>query len=176
MFCNFHFVFLQFRERVSDIIESEYEKTEAYLSKWLIPNNFNLNVAEKTFRNHKNWRQEKGIDGILDEDMSEIEEMFPFAVAGFDKVGRPLLFMKIGGCNLKEALDNGGRDKLIRYTVKQFETAAVLCKRQHARTSGEAHEFVGIVDMEGFSFRHVTSTSGKKKYYFYIYYLYRIFL
>ncbi len=162
-------MFLKFREEVWDLLESEYENSEAYLSKWLVNKNYCRRAAEKSLRDHKEWRKEHKIDGIGAEETGELEEVLPIERGGFDKDGRPILIFRAGRVNAKAFLNKvpENRERLGRYAVKQIEAGIQACREQHGRTNGVAHQMVGILDMAGFPVWQLASTTGISRCWFF---------
>ncbi|ELU04161.1 hypothetical protein CAPTEDRAFT_187622 [Capitella teleta] len=81
----------QFRERVKDVITSKHDDHE--LLRWLRARSWDLNKAEKMFRDHLDWEKANDIENILQWEVPEVlSKYFPGGYHGVDNDGYPIWF------------------------------------------------------------------------------------
>lgn len=73
-------------------------KYDIYLIRWLRARNYDVASAEEMLRTHINWRKERKIDGILEENWDDIKQDYHATIDTHDREGRPSKQFKFTEC------------------------------------------------------------------------------
>lgn len=77
------------------------------------------------FTNHLTWRQKEQIDGLhLDWDFPErkqVEDIYPRAYHGIDKLGRPVYIERIGNLDIPKLWTVTNEERMLREFAASFE-------------------------------------------------------
>jgi len=108
-------------------------KTDLYLIRFLRAANLDLKGAERRMMENLKFREENGMDNVLNEDWSDVESEYPYYVDTEDKEGRPILNFNLGEWDLRKGIVQGKRDRVIRYLDKGFEELALQIRQKQAK-------------------------------------------
>ncbi|XP_054708582.1 SEC14-like protein 4 [Uloborus diversus] len=144
----------EFRERVLDVLNEEND-SDAYLVKWLIARNFDVDQAEEMLRKHIKFMTVNGLDKI-GEDFTppEVTKYFHSAHLGYDKEGSVVRILHIGGSDLRGLVASLSKLDSIRYATYVLRTDVLRQKRERANQP-ICDKFVYIIDLEGLSWRAI---------------------
>lgn len=147
----------EFRETISDLLLEleEFRRADWYLTKYLEEYRYDIKKATASIRTATKWRQINKIDSILEEDTSDLFPKFPYDNDGRDKNGRPILVVPFGKWNIREAVEQGLREKFIRYVIQMTEINLLRLRSAIERSNGETNQVVIIFDLTGYSFKQI---------------------
>ncbi|KAL7061734.1 hypothetical protein AAHC03_01030 [Spirometra sp. Aus1] len=103
----------EFRRRVSDV-QYRLLEHDVYVFRWLKARNFDIDRAEKMFRNHYEWKTTMKIDDLLDAFVPPevVQKYFPCGLCGHDKHGRPILYCPAGTTDVFGLMKSAPRAQL----------------------------------------------------------------
>ncbi|OXA42023.1 hypothetical protein Fcan01_23239 [Folsomia candida] len=79
------------------------------------------------------WREENGMDSILDEDWTEFNTQYRFNLEGCDDNGAPVAVLFVGEWDMRRAALAGQSDKMRRFIDKLFEEVTTVLRTQQTR-------------------------------------------
>ncbi|CAL8079960.1 unnamed protein product [Orchesella dallaii] len=142
----------KFREMVKPRLENEhdYMKSDIYLIRWLRAKNLNLRQAENMLMENLKWRKQYNIDGIHDEDWSDMFQDYPYTNDTFDLAGRPIGAFSLSDWDFRKAIASGKQVRLFRFMIKLLDEAtnAVLRLQQEGKN---VTQWKVLMNMEGFN-------------------------
>jgi len=133
----------------------EFKSEDWFLLKWLNEYHWDVQLASKAFRKAEKWREENQMDSILSEDFSDFREKFPYDNDGVTKDGLPILLVKFGKWNIREAVENGEKDQFLRYAYQMTDRSVDTLKKIVHKTKGSVTQVIIIFDLKGYSFRQL---------------------
>lgn len=155
-------LYFQLRNRLEGILESKFEKSDAFLLRWLVAGSYDVNRTEKALRESKAWKlncwelQTLGV-----QDLEHLSSTFHLSANYIDKEGRTTLYLGVGKWPLKSYLSlSGGKEKFVKYVVQFVGRVSDLCQEKYSLTNGAVHQATIICDFGGFSLKQITSSSG----------------
>jgi len=138
----------KFRPRAQNYLTLDYQKTDAYLLRWIKNSNFDLSAAIKELQKHYEWRRDNSIDSILDEDCPLD---LPYTVDGVDRGGRPIAFHPFGKWNLRKYVREGEQDVVVRQYQRMYEEAIRQAFTTSQYTGQDIDQIYVLTDMAGYS-------------------------
>lgn len=99
------------------------------------------------------YRKERKLDEVLNEDMSDMRKWCDFRVQGTDNESRPLLIWPFGNCDLRRIVLAGKQDRLKRYLEYLVESVGSAVRKSKTESGKQVAQAVGIMDLNGFSLR-----------------------
>ncbi|XP_017781925.1 PREDICTED: SEC14-like protein 2 [Nicrophorus vespilloides] len=144
------FALMKFRHNVKDLIKPKHN--DAFLLRWLRARSWNVEAAEKMFRESMNWRQQWEVDDGLKTWVPPevITKYVASGICGFDKDDFPIYIVPIQGVDIVGLLHSVSRQDLIRYTIQLLEKLLDLAAEKNGT------ECVLIFDLENFNLRPYT--------------------
>jgi len=148
----------KFREKVLPLLSKDEYKEDHYLVRWLIARDWDHAKAEEMLRDSLKWREEYGVDGILErEEFPEaFSKKFMFAIIGEDEEGCPVLLFPGGRHDTRALVEEYGVDQVYRWNVMRMERLMQIIADARAKTGKQVFQFTEIFDLEGYSIRQVT--------------------
>ncbi|XP_035700715.1 SEC14-like protein 2 [Folsomia candida] len=125
----------EFRKIMEPNLPHDYMKKDIYLVKWLKARNFDIPAATKMLQENLRWRQETKMDTIFNEDWSETNTQYRFALDGCDRHGTPVFIIFVGEWDMRKAVLAGQSDKMRRYLDKCFEEVATVLRNMQENGS-----------------------------------------
>ncbi|XP_021966058.1 SEC14-like protein 3 [Folsomia candida] len=89
---------IEFRAKVQNLLQTEYQKDDSFLIRWLRARDLNLIRAEEMLRASLKWRQDNDVDNILkcDDIPEEVKKMSPVAYSGISTEGYATFVVPFG--------------------------------------------------------------------------------
>jgi len=115
--------FQKFKNRVIPKVKLDYQKEDLFLLKFLKVKNYDVNKAEENFLREMKWRADYNIEGIHEEDFSDVSKESGMRVEGTDREGRPLIIWELGDFDLRKYSIAGKTDRIVRWTFKNWDHA-----------------------------------------------------
>jgi hypothetical protein len=138
---------------VSKHLTEDFMKRDAYLLRFLRSFDFDFEKAARRLEYSSNWRKEKKINGILDEDLRAHAKHLPFQVGGVDRDGFPYILMSWGKWDQRKYILAGKRDIILRYYQQAIERSLESIWKTADRTGKDIDQCYYLVDLEGFHAR-----------------------
>ncbi|XP_021964304.1 SEC14-like protein 2 isoform X2 [Folsomia candida] len=123
----------KFREIMEPKLPHDYMKMDIYLIRWLKARDFDIPAATRMLRENLHWREENGMDSILDEDWTEFNTQYRFNLEGCDDNGAPVAVLFVGEWDMRRAALAGQSDKMRRFIDKLFEEVTTVLRTQQTR-------------------------------------------
>ncbi len=143
---------LEFRKIVGDSLESDDQKEDSYLIRWLRARNLDLVKAEEMFRASMKWRKDNNIDTILEQE--EIPEEFssstPIAFCGISKDGYAVFVCPFGRHDARHGLEKYGIDRMERFQIHNMEKLSKLFQEEGKKHGKNVTQIIEILDCEGY--------------------------
>jgi len=140
----------RFKERVKSIVPFDYMKKDIYLIRWLRARNFNVAAAEEMLIDNLKWRSQNKMETILQEDWEDFDRVFPFAIEGCDKEGRPVISVPVGEWDVRQAVIAGHSRRLMRYYDKLFEEISVYIRTSQGKGENIT-QYDFLMEMSGYN-------------------------
>jgi len=88
----------EFRAKVKDILETDEQKDDYFLIRWLRARSLDVSKAEEMLRKSLNWRKQEEIDGadLREEIPLKFKRLNPMGRGGVDKDGNIVLIFPLG--------------------------------------------------------------------------------
>lgn len=134
------------------VLPQKYMEDELYLGRWLAANNWQLEEALSLLQRNLRWRKDYQVERIWEENWTEMEEQCGYQVIPEDKLGRPLLYIKLGMWDIRRMATLANLSGLGRYFTKMIEEADAKVWKQRAK-GRNISQFTILVDLEGYSVR-----------------------
>lgn len=149
------FSLMKFRRAVADVTKPEHD--DFFLIRWLNARNWNIENAEKMFRDSLKWRERWIVDDIANwKTPQPLIDYFPHGLSGFDKNGCPIIVVPFAGLDIWGLLHTVSRADFIRATIQTLENYMKIGFEQSKIHGPAARQFVVVFDMEGFSIKQYT--------------------
>ncbi|XP_035707808.1 SEC14-like protein 1 isoform X2 [Folsomia candida] len=103
-----------------------YMKEEMYLVRWLRARDYNIPEAANFLLQNIQWRKEHNMDGIFDEDWSDMARDYKYHIESRDRAGQPLAYLSVDEIDIRKAIVNGKGDRLLRFVDRAFEEVTQL--------------------------------------------------
>jgi hypothetical protein len=143
----------KFRPMVAKHLTEDFMKKDRYLLRFLRSYDFDLEKAARRLEYSVNYRREKKIDGILDEDLRAHAKHLPFRIGEVDREGYPFDYLPWGKWDLRKYILAGKRDIILRAQQQVFERSFQNIWEVADKTGKDVDQYHLIVDMEGFHTR-----------------------
>jgi len=153
----------QFRTRTADVKLDEFENHDLRVISWIRARDHDLDDAEKMFRRSFEWRQKVDFYNLLKWDPPRnYDKAFPYEIPGCDKDGCPVIIVPLCEWDRlgRYELSNGGKDNLDKFG-NQFASKiyTVIRSMSNPAENKMVTRYSVLVDLQGFSLRHLTSIS-----------------
>jgi len=140
----------KFREIIGNRLPHEYMKEDIYLIRWLRAQGFDLKKTEQMLMQNLKWREDNKMDGIHEEDWSDMEAEYPYHLDGLDKQGQPVIVGNIGDWDLRRASVTGRIQRVLRYLDKAMDEATIKI-REMQKEGKNVTKFFFIVNLDNFN-------------------------
>jgi len=140
--------FDQFKRNVSPKLTEEFMKSDMNLLRFLRAKNFDLESAEEYMLSEAEWRYENKMDKIHDEDWSILESEIPMKVEGFDRLGRPILYIDMGEWDTRRLILSGRGDQILRWVYKNWEESRLQIEEQ-VKQGHNVTRWIALIDLKG---------------------------
>ncbi|CAL8104167.1 unnamed protein product [Orchesella dallaii] len=138
----------EFRGIVKEFLPEEYRDNDAFLLRWLVAREFNLEKAGLMLKNYMEWKEVNMMDKILDWcPPDEMRQVCPFQVIDCDFEGRPVLIFPWG--RWKPEIFT---DKFVNIYQKYMD---YMINSVIAHIKPPATQFVIVGDSDGFTYGHM---------------------
>ena len=117
-------VLTDLRDRIRDV--DHPHNRPGVVIRYLRTQKYDLNKAEKMFRDSLKWREEHGVDTMVQEfkPPTELTDKYPGAILkGRDKEGDPVFMSRMGVTDVHGMLQKYGHSEMIRYEIFKRESA-----------------------------------------------------
>ncbi|KAJ6642069.1 SEC14-like protein 2 [Pseudolycoriella hygida] len=149
------FSLMKFRRAITDVTKPEHD--DFFLIRWLNARNWNIENAEKMFRDSIKWRERWNVDDIANWKVPKpLLDFTPHGLSGFDKDGCPIIIIPFAGMDMWGILHTVSRADFIRATIQNIEKYLKIGLEQSKIHGPQARQFVILFDMEGFSLKQYT--------------------
>jgi len=165
MFCDTNSYTVEEREKINflrsrisvDVTLNEDQVSDHYLVKWLRARSLNVVKAEEMLRKSLQWREENGVDTIL-ETLKVPEHIMKKALIGYlgdDPVtGLPMLLVLEGRWDLAKDLEEIKEKDLIRLNIYFMEyIQKVILKKCSEKARRPITSFIEIMDLDFYDYR-----------------------
>jgi len=140
----------KFKQRVIRTVPQDYMKDDIYLIRWLRARDFNVKAAEEFLIKNLEWRKINKMDGIIDEDFSDIMDDFPVYVDTYDKKGQPIITAVAGQWDMRQSHVTGRDKRMFRYMLRVMEKATNLV-REAQQDGKNITRFDYVLNLDGFN-------------------------
>ncbi|ODM99662.1 putative SEC14-like protein 6 [Orchesella cincta] len=115
------------------LLTEDYMKTDFYLIRWLMANDFDMSAAVNMLAKNLRWRRENKMSSIHLENFDDMKRDFPTSVDTNDRDGRPVGTLDVSQWNIRNAIVTGRSQRLLRYICMLLEniTNQVLVKNKN---------------------------------------------
>ncbi|XP_021956536.2 SEC14-like protein 4 [Folsomia candida] len=150
-----------FRRRlinVEDDLRDRRLSAPRQLLRWIRARENDLVKAEEMLRNHLAWRKLRGIGPSLLQWTAPpmLTTTYSVKLVGFDKEGSPILFLPFGSWDIRQALEKGHKEAMVKYKDKILEQIMQLMHiHEDLFPSSSVTQFIAVSDWEGFSLRYI---------------------
>lgn len=113
----------QFREAIQSQL-SVAAPNDSTLARFLKARKFDIPKALEMYSKYLQWRQEFGTDQIMSfrvPELPQIKENYPHGYHKTDRFGRPIYIERLGELNLKRLFEVTSEERIIRYSVREYE-------------------------------------------------------
>ncbi|PSC67121.1 Glutamyl-tRNA(Gln) amidotransferase subunit A [Micractinium conductrix] len=132
-----------------------------YLRRFLRARQHDLARAKAMFMAHLQWREQNGIDTILEdfhfEERDAFLSIYPQGYHKTDKLGRPVYIQHIGAIKIKQLAEITTEDRMIRFHIQEYERCLKYifpsCSKQAGR---HIDQTFAIMDVKGVGLKHLT--------------------
>lgn len=144
------FALMKFRRNIKDVIKPHHD--DQFLLRWLRARTWNVEAAEKMYRESMQWREQMDVDDGLRTWVppEAITKHYPSGTCGIDKEGCPIYVVPIAGLDIIGLLHSASRQDLIRFPLKIIEESIDLA------TQRGGTGIIVIFDLEGFNLKPYT--------------------
>jgi hypothetical protein len=143
----------KFRAQVSKYLDEDFQKRDGYLLRWVREYNYDFAKAAQRLQRTHEWRKEKEIPGILNEDLKGHRRYLPFVFGGYDRVGRPYFIMSFGKWQLRKYVLAGKQSEASRSYRQDIEECLQKVWETADKTGKDIDQFHLIVDLDGYTVR-----------------------
>eukprot|EP01090_Pellita_catalonica_P004161 TRINITY_DN13_c0_g1_i1.p1 TRINITY_DN13_c0_g1~~TRINITY_DN13_c0_g1_i1.p1 ORF type:complete len:380 (+),score=104.78 TRINITY_DN13_c0_g1_i1:75-1214(+) len=157
-------VLAEFRKKLKDegvVLDPTYFD-EWTTIRFLKARKFVIEDAYEMLTNHLKWREENGVNDILETAPKEInfknlEKYWPGMYAGVDKQGIPIWIDRLTQIDPESFLTSVPMSSIINYHI--YTTEKAMRKKMEISASKKENCYAGVVieDMDGFGKKHMTS-------------------
>lgn len=139
----------KFKDNLKDVLKPQHE--DAVLLQFLRARNFDLEKSSDMFRKHLEWRIKWKVDSILEDyTPSKILDMYyGGGIAGYDKVGDPILLDTAGHRDWKGLLYSVKGSEIMRHSAWQMEGFKTILQKQSEKIGRRVEQVTMIADLEG---------------------------
>jgi len=136
-------------ERASAYVTKESWINEDYLYKWIQHKAYCVEAAAKGLENCLKWRLANDMNNIMGEDLEDMYRNIVCYVDGHDKEGRIVISIAANLCDIRDALQAGKKERLMRYFLQLTEGFVNEMRKSCAENSGVPSTFMMIIDFDG---------------------------
>lgn len=126
-----------------------------YLIRFLRARKLKIEKALEMFKKYIQWRDEMKVDDIFKDEFpeeSDILSIYPQGLHKVDKEGRPIYYELLGKLKIDDLLKKTSFDRLLKYTIRNFEFYLSTAFPAASRTAGKnISQFFSIIDLKGFN-------------------------
>ncbi|OXA39357.1 Protein real-time [Folsomia candida] len=110
---------IEFRAKVQNLLQTEYQKDDSFLIRWLRARDLNLIRAEEMLRASLKWRQDNDVDNILkcDDIPEEVKKMSPVAYSGISTEGYATFVVPFGRHDTRYLVEKYGVEEMLRIQI-----------------------------------------------------------
>ncbi|OXA39358.1 hypothetical protein Fcan01_25964 [Folsomia candida] len=114
---------IEFRAKVQNLLQTEYQKDDSFLIRWLRARDLNLIRAEEMLRASLKWRQDNDVDNILkcDDIPEEVKKMSPVAYSGISTEGYATFVVPFGRHDTRYLVEKYGVEEMLRIQIMNME-------------------------------------------------------
>ncbi|XP_064392024.1 SEC14-like protein 3 isoform X2 [Halichondria panicea] len=150
----------KFRAAVADI-PNKPEDNDRYYLKWLRARKFDVEKAIKMLRNHMAYREEVGVDALLQWSMPQVlTKYYPKGHFGEDRMGHPVWYCNLGNFDYRGILKSVTHEDLLKFTYYMLEKIVKLIKEYSEKNGPHIESVTTILDAEKLSFQRHYSWPG----------------
>jgi len=143
----------KFRPMVNHLLTQDFHQKDGYLLKYIRNNKGDLKKAAAAVEKVAQWRKDKNIDPILDENLVGHNKYLPAKVDGYDRMGRPVILLPFGKWQLRKYVVAGKRDDANRVYRWHLEKVQRRIFEVAEEKGQDIDEFYIIVDCDGYNVR-----------------------
>ncbi|KAK2169108.1 hypothetical protein LSH36_12g14038 [Paralvinella palmiformis] len=138
----------QFKYRVKDLIQPHHD--DYYLHKWLKARSFDVEKAEKMFRDSMALREKLSVDRLLEEynPPEVLQKYLAGGLCGFDKEGSPVSIERYGYLDMKGLMCSSKKSDLEKTKLRHCEQIVKQLEEQTKRLGRRVDGLTVIFDME----------------------------
>eukprot|EP00397_Hematodinium_sp_SG-2012_P028247 GEMP01029731.1.p1 GENE.GEMP01029731.1~~GEMP01029731.1.p1 ORF type:complete len:361 (+),score=66.50 GEMP01029731.1:90-1172(+) len=159
----------EIREALEPILEPRFD--DFYLARFLRARKGDVPKAIKMLKEHFKWREEKQIDKLYYNHVSnpkpfpeeaDLAKVYPSGYWGVDDLGQIIYYERIGIADSKKVLRICNKDRYVQYFAYQYEkliwTRFPACR---PATPGPDYcdKTLAFIDLQGLSWEHLSSTT-----------------
>jgi len=119
----------EFKAIVVPHLRDDYMKEEMFLIRWLRAKKFDLDVAANALLKNLDWRATNRMDGILEEDWTDMANDFRYYIQSVDREGKPTVYFSADGLDIRQGVLGGKEERLLRYIDKAMEEVTTVIRR-----------------------------------------------
>lgn len=141
----------EFRKKVDYILETEDQKDDSFLIRWLRARNLDVTKAEEMLRFSMKWRKENDVDTILErhEMPEDLRSMAPIAYCGVSKEGYAVFVVPFGRHDARYGIEKYGMEAMERYQTMNMEAVTKLLHDEGIKHGRKVTQMIEIADCEG---------------------------
>ena len=139
---------------MKDYAQLAFHLRDNFLIKFLRARNLDVQRAADMFKTAMEWRKERDLDGLLNQNFTKWEKLFPFIISGFDKQNGPVYYILASTYDIRKAVIAGHYNTLELLFDRSFELAVRTAVQIYETTGqNEGMALTLILDLTGFNVR-----------------------
>ncbi|KAL4423645.1 hypothetical protein ABPG75_000946 [Micractinium tetrahymenae] len=132
-----------------------------YLRRFLRARQHDLPRAKAMFLAHLKWRENNGIDGILEDfhfqERDAFLSLYPQGYHKTDRMGRPVYIQHIGAIKIRQLAEITTEDRMLRFHVQEYERCLKYIFPSCSKKAGRhIDQTFAIMDVKGVGLKHLT--------------------
>lgn len=142
----------EFKRRIGDLLKPQHD--DFYLTKWLKARCFDVNKAEKMFRDSMTFREKMRADKLIEEytPPKVLQQYLTGGYCGYDKEGSPIRIESYGHLDMRGIMYSTKKSDLEKTKLQQGERVMAECEERakvQGRRAEDRHDGLTVLfDME----------------------------
>ncbi|KAI8914179.1 CRAL-TRIO domain-containing protein, partial [Gorgonomyces haynaldii] len=142
----------QFKIKLGDRLKPEHD--DHLLLRFLRARNFDLELTYKMFTEFLDWREQNGVDTIIDDlefpELPVVRQYYQRMYFNADKFGRPVYIERLGLLDVSKLLQTVSTERLIKYHIYEYEKLIhYRLKACSVKWNTHIEQSTTIIDLKG---------------------------